>query len=255
MVCSTPAAYARAGSSARLWCRGRRNAPSTAGCCHPCRQVNIAPTPATPAPAPHDGRRRRGAAARAAGMQAAKHMTTGIGAAVRPAARKVFRILIAMFVWLIDMERLTFKIRKVVIYPIVNAFRYTIVRSLYPIVNAFRYTIVRSLYWRIKAILADFVRIRPNFRIRMKIPSRRRMHPSIVQVDPTPPGHPAEAREFVRVPATSSEVAGKGGAEGRVDCEEKNMHNCPPTLFGHLVNRVTQKRGPRGRPTRTGMYM
>eukprot|EP01047_Picozoa_sp_COSAG01_P131106 COSAG01_NODE_60784_length_292_cov_11.062176_1_plen_63_part_01 len=47
-------------------------------------------------------------------------------------------------------------------------------------------------FWRIKAILADFVRIRSNFRIRMKIPSRRRMHPSIVQVDPTPPGHPAE---------------------------------------------------------------
>jgi hypothetical protein len=91
----------------------------------------------------------------------------------------------------------------VLFYPIVNAFRYTIVRSLYPIVNAFRYTIVRSLYWRIKAILADFVRIPSNFRIRMKIPSRRRMHPSIVQVDPTPPGHPAEAREFVRVPATS----------------------------------------------------
>eukprot|EP01047_Picozoa_sp_COSAG01_P026591 COSAG01_NODE_1718_length_9396_cov_26.510165_12_plen_143_part_00 len=30
----------------------------------------------------------------------------------------------AMFVWLIDMERLTFKVRKVVIYPIVGAFRY-----------------------------------------------------------------------------------------------------------------------------------
>ena len=75
--------------------------------------------------------------------------------------------------------------------------------EIYPIVNAFRYTIVRSLYWKIKAILAEFVRIRSNFRIRMKIPSRRRMHPSIVQVDPTPPGHPAEAREFVRVPATS----------------------------------------------------
>ena len=79
----------------------------------------------------------------------------------------------------------------------------TSARPPYPIVNAFRYTIVRSLYWRIKAILADFVRIPSNFRIRMKIPSRRRMHPSIVQVDPTPPGHPAEAREFVRVPATS----------------------------------------------------
>jgi hypothetical protein len=36
---------------------------------------------------------------------------------------------------------------------------------------------------------------------------------------------------------------------------EKKKHNCPPTLFGHLVNRVTQKRGPRGRPTRTGMCM
>ena len=64
-------------------------------------------------------------------------------------------------------------------------------------------TIVRSLYWKIKAILADSAQIPPNFRIRMKIPYRRRMHPSIVQVDPTPPGHPAEAREFVRVPATS----------------------------------------------------
>ena len=74
---------------------------------------------------------------------------------------------------------------------------------IYPIVNAFRYTIVRSLYWKIKAILADSAQIPSNFRIRMKIPSRRRMHPSIVQVDPTPPGHPAEAREFVRVPATS----------------------------------------------------
>ena len=64
-------------------------------------------------------------------------------------------------------------------------------------------TIVLSLYSKIKPILADFVRIPSNFRIRMKIPPRRRMHPSIVQVDPTPPGHPAEAREFVRVPATS----------------------------------------------------
>eukprot|EP01047_Picozoa_sp_COSAG01_P058518 COSAG01_NODE_6906_length_3444_cov_8.863677_7_plen_49_part_01 len=37
-----------------------------------------------------------------------------------------------------------------------------IIIGVYPIVNAFRYTIVRSLYWRIKAILADFVRIPPN---------------------------------------------------------------------------------------------
>ena len=126
----------------------------------------------------------------------------------------------------------------------------------YSIVNAFRYAIARSLYWKIKAILADFVRIRPNFRIRMKIPSRRRMHPSIVQVDPTPPGHPAEAREFVRVPATPCRRcrASLGGFQqphaatiGSATCTTRpGTGRAPPLLLPKHPHRSRGQRRRRG---------